>query len=156
MSGGKVAAIVVAIVVVAVGAAIGAGWWWLRAHKDELQRTGKESFRDGAHYGIGKDANACVVEAERRLRHVGSSPVSSSVSSVSFDGILGEAANKVFLEGCLKASTMPPSFCDGVPKRDDMTASVRWLSTKCATLGDAREPCTRLLGAVQERCEAPR
>lgn len=113
---------------------------WLYLNADRLSEQGKAAMRDGAHFGGGKQAPACVEEALRRLdqREL---------------GILGEATNKVFLEACLDVAVLPPGFCDGVAPRDQIIASASWALRRCEEAGRANhQPCTRLVGAIQERC----
>jgi len=131
------AAIVLAVV------AVGGGWWWLQAHKDELMEKGSSAMHEGDEYGKGKDGNACVDEAVRRLSTT--------------KGILNEATNKVFLESCLRTVTIPAGFCDGIPPRDEIMKSATWALSFCQTRSSTAElhqQCTRLVGAIQERCLA--
>ncbi len=143
MSAGKVVAIGCGAAVVVAAALVAGGVFWVRAHQGELVEAGKGAFKEGAHFGEGRDAAACVAEAERRLPSLG--------------GALDEATNKVFLEGCLKTATLPAGFCDGIPARNDILASVHWAGTRCTGVPAASQArCTRLIGAVQERCQAGR
>lgn len=113
---------------------------WFYGNSEALAEQGKAAMRDGAHFGGGKDANACVDEALRRLRELDL-------------GFIGEATNKVFLEACLDVASRPAGFCDGVPPRDEILQSAGWLLARCEALGRPDDqPCTRLLGAVQESC----
>ena len=139
----KTFVVIGALIVVAGLATCGGLYAWLQSHKDELNRAAKESLRDGAHFGDGKDAAACVGEAEARLLHV--------------DGVIAEASNKVFLEGCLKTASLPAGFCEGIPPRSELRQSIAWAATRChnEAASDAQR-CGRLIGAVQERCEARR
>ncbi len=116
---------------------------WLYANSDRLAEQGKATMREGAHFGGGKDAPACVDEALRRLY-------------ASDLGIIGEATNKVFLEACLDVAKRPPGFCDGAPPRGEILKSADWLLERCQAAGHPNDqPCTRLLGAIQERCLEP-
>ena len=113
---------------------------WLAANADRLTEQGKAAMHDGAHFGGGKQAPACVEEALRRLEQADL-------------GIVGEATNKVFLEACLDVAARPPGFCDGVPPRDQILTSATWAMDRCAQGGRANsQPCTRLVGAIQEKC----
>src|SRR4051794_39076746 len=125
-------ALIIGLVVLVLAFAVGSsGYWWLSLHKDELTKAGKTSFVDGAHYGTGKSADACVSEAERRLATI--------------DGVIAEAVNKQFLSGCLKTATLPESFCRGVPRPDEILKSATWCLARCAAVAQ-QQPCTRLIG----------
>ena len=113
---------------------------WLFANSDRLTEQGKAAMHDGARFGGGQQAPTCVEEALRRLEQADL-------------GILGEATNKVFLEACLDVPKLPPGFCEGVPPRDQIIKSATWAMSRCAQAGRANsQPCTRLVGAIQEKC----
>lgn len=117
---------------------------WLYSSSDRLAAEGKAAMREGAHFGGGKGAEECVGEALRRL-------------STQDLGIVGEATNKVFLEACLDVAQAPPGFCHGVPPRDEILKTATWLLARCEGAGRPNDqPCTRLLGAIQEYCLEPR
>lgn len=141
MTRGTRIALALGLGVVLLGLAlIGGVAAWLYGNSDRLAEEGKAAMHDGAHFGGGKEAPACVDEALRRLKEQDL-------------GIIGEATNKVFLEACLDVTKRPAGFCDGVPPRDEILKSASWLLSRCEAAGRANDqPCTRLLGAVQESC----
>jgi hypothetical protein len=117
----------------------GAGYLWLQSNSEELREAGKAAVREGQAWGRGKTGADCVNEGLTRL---------ASVS-----GVVAEATNKVFVEACLKVSHVDDAFCMGVPPRNEIMQSATWALERCAALGKADDPaCTRLVGAIQERC----
>lgn len=136
----KILAALAAVVVFGLGAALVGGFFWLQSHSEELAVQGKAALRAGHEFGRGKEAPACVDEALGRL---GGSP-----------GIVAEATNKVWLAACLKSARVPAGYCDDVPPRNEIMRSATWALERCAELGREDQPCTRLVGAIQERCLA--
>jgi hypothetical protein len=142
-TGAKVAIAVVGGLVLLAGGTCGGIALWLNAHGDELQAKGKVVMQEGASFGKGKPARACVDEGLRRLPNL--------------DGIMAEATNKVFVESCLKTATIDAAFCAGVPPRDEIMQSATWAVSTCASYGKpGDQSCSRLVGAIQERCLKPR
>lgn len=142
-SGAKVAiAIVGGLFLLAGGTCAGVAVW-LQANSEELKEKGKAVMREGASFGRGKPAQACIDEGVRRLPNL--------------DGVVAEATNKVFVESCLKVAVLDTAFCANVPPRGEIMQSAMWALGVCANLGKAGDqPCTRLVGAIQERCMKPR
>ena len=141
-TGSKIAIGVVAAVLVAGFATCGGVYVWLQANGERLQEEGKAVMKEGGGFGMGKDAAACVTEAVRRLP--------------TLDGIIAEATNKVFLESCLKTARVDAPFCEGVPPRNEIMQSATWAVARCEALGKGGDQaCSRLVGAIQERCLAP-
>jgi hypothetical protein len=138
MSAGKIVLIVVAVIVVGIAAAIGGGYWWVQKNAPRLQEEGKAAMKEGAHFGSGKPITACLDEALRRL-----TPET---------GIMDEAKNKQFFSACMKVADMTPDFCVGVPPRGEIMQTATWAVAKCNELGRNDKECTRLVGAIQERC----
>lgn len=139
MSGAKIAGLIVLALLLVLGAVCGGGYLWLQSNSERLKDEAKDAMRDGAHHGSGQPATVCVQEAVRRLDAI--------------DGVIAEARNKVFLEACLKVATLPERFCDGVPPRGELLATVGWASDLCTSLGrPGDQQCGRLVGAVQQRC----
>jgi hypothetical protein len=135
----KVLATVVAIgLLIAVGV-LAATWVWLQQNADRLKVVEQEAMREGAHLGSGEHASVCEAEALRRLP--------------TLDGVLDEARNKRFLTACLKVAKIDDAYCEGVPPRDQVMASARWAVARCEKAGRGGDAsCTRLVGAIQERC----
>lgn len=138
--GWRIAALVGAGLLLLVLGTCGGVYAWFQMNADRLAEQGKAAMRDGAHFGGGQQAPVCVAEALRRLTQ-------------GELGIVGEATNKVFLESCLDVAKRPTGFCDGVPPRDQIIASASWALARCEALGQGgSQPCTRLVGAIQENC----
>jgi hypothetical protein len=136
----KVILIILVIGIALVAGAVFVGVRWFRAHEGELRAQGKAVIAEGQDFGRGKDAEACVAESFARLKRC--------------DGFICEAKTKIFLQHCVSTANIPPSFCDGVPKRSEILASARWALDECARRGlPNHQPCTRLVGALQEACE---
>lgn len=140
-TGAKVAIGVVLGLVLIGGATCGGIFIWFQANADELRASGKATLREGASFGSGKDARACIDEGLRRL------PAAQA------SGIVAEATNKVFVESCLKIAKVDDTFCVGVPPRDEIMQSATWAVQTCAAAGKpGDQACARLVGAIQERC----
>lgn len=137
----KILAALAGVSVLLVVAAVGAGFLWLQNNADTLAEQGKAAMRDGYDFGRGKQATACLDEALARLSDT--------------SGLIAEATNKVWLASCFKSADIPPGFCDDVPPRSEIVQSATWAVGRCEKAGRKDQPCTRLVGAVQERCLAP-
>jgi len=135
----KVLLIIFLIGVVLVALAIFLGYRWFRAHEGELREQGQAVVAEAENFGRGKDANACVDESFVRLRRC--------------DGFICEAKTKIFLENCVRTSTVPPGFCDNIPKSSEVLATVTWALNECSRRGmENDKPCTRLVRGLQEIC----
>lgn len=120
------------------------GFLYLQANRERLAADGSTLLREGAHFGSGRDAQACLDEALRRLEAA--------------SDILDEARNKAWLAACLKTAAVSTGFCGDIPPRQEIWASATWAAQRCEKAGrKGQQPCARLIGAVQERClAAPR
>jgi hypothetical protein len=142
-TGAKVAIAVVGGLLLVGGGTCAGVALWLNSNADDLQAKGKVVMQEGAAFGKGKPARACVDEGLRRLPNL--------------DGIVAEATNKVFVESCLKTATLDAAFCAGVPPRDEIMQSATWAVSMCESLGKpGDQSCSRLVGAIQQRCTKPR
>ena len=139
MSALKIVGIVVAVIVVLGGVTCGGAYLWFRQNSERLATEGKAAMDEGKNFGTGKSAQVCVDEALRRL--------------TGDLGIIGEAQNKVFFESCLKVATLPEGFCKDIPPRSEIMRTATWAVARCASLSRSDQPCTRLVGAIQERCQ---
>ncbi len=138
--GARIALFVGLGLVLLVVGTCGGVYAWFQLNADRLAEQGKAAMHDGAHFGGGQEAPVCVTEALLRVTQGDL-------------GIVGEATNKVFLESCLDVAKRPAGFCDGVPPRDQVIASATWALARCEALGHGgSQPCTRLVGAIQESC----
>jgi len=130
--------VAVACVVLGVVAAV-AGFLWFRAHAGELRERAEAVRAEARELGASSTPDGCVGGALRRLD--------------SGRGILDQAMAQAFLGGCLEAAPADPRFCEGVPARSEIMASVRWALGRCAELGRADDQaCARILGEVQSYC----
>lgn len=127
----------VGFVVLVAGIIIAARW--VRSQGASLQEEGKVLMAEAEEFGKGKDGEACLDESFRRLK--------------ACNGFICEAKVKVFLQGCLSSATVPPEFCQGVPKPTEIMATVRYQLAECEKRGMAsNKPCTRLISGVQAHC----
>jgi hypothetical protein len=141
MKAAKVVLIVAALLLLALVGAGALGWFWLQNNSARLREEGKAAMQDGAHFGSGKSTRECVDEALRRL-----TPEL---------GIIDEAKNKTFLTACLKVADLDRSLCNGVPPRKEIIETANWAVSFCNSHGRPDQACTRLVGALQERCQSP-
>ncbi len=138
----KILLIIFLVGVLLLVAAVYIGYRWIRSHEGELRDMGEDATREAQEFGRGKDADACIVETLTRGDRCG--PVD----------LFCEVKAKIFLENCLQVATVPADFCATVPKQTNIMGSVKWQMSECGRRGHANEQrCTRLLAAVQERCE---
>jgi len=127
----------VGFVVLVAGIIIAARW--VRSQGASLQTEGKALMAEAQEYGKGKDGEACVDESFRRLK--------------TCNGFICEARVKIFLQACLPSATVPPEFCEGVPKPSEIMATVRYQLGECEKRGMTNDkPCTRLIAGVQAYC----
>jgi hypothetical protein len=136
VSRGRKLAIVGALLVLAA-LLVGALVLW-RVKAPELRARGKAAVHEGIAFAKGRDAEACLAEATRRLEGI---------------SWLGEAENKSFLASCLRTARPDAALCADLPPRSDAHASARWARALCnARHVKETEPCVRLIGALQRAC----
>ncbi len=135
----KVLLIVFAILAVLLAVGVFLGIRWFQSQRGQLHEQGQQLMAEAREFGRGKEAKACMSEAFTRLR--------------ACDGFICEAKVNVFLKTCLDVAEVPPGFCDGVPRRDEIMATARWTIDQCTKYDLAgHQPCNRLMRAVQEHC----
>jgi hypothetical protein len=123
------------VLVIIVG---GAGvFWYVHHNRARLMASGRRLMAEGAAYGRGRDANACIEEALRRGER----------------GFADGIRANVFLNGCLKTATVPPEVCAPVPPRNEIIRTSMWAAHECERRGHPGPPCTNLMQQLQIRCE---
>jgi hypothetical protein len=136
----KVLLIVFAVgfVVLVIGIIVAARW--VKQRGESLKNEGVAVIAEARAFGEGKDAEACIAESMSRLDRA--------------SGFLGEPKVRMFLRHCLQAANVTPEACAGVPKREEILKTVSWSFGECAKRGKPNDrPCTRVLLALQQRCE---
>jgi hypothetical protein len=135
----KILLLILLVLAVLLGIGVFFGIRWVQSKGGRLRDEGQQVMAEAREFGRGKEANACMSEAFVRLR--------------ACDGFICEAKVNVFLKTCLEAAEVPPGFCEGVPRRDEIMAAARWTIDQCSQRGMAGDqPCNRLMRAVQEYC----
>jgi hypothetical protein len=138
----KIVLVVAVALALLAAAAMGFGYWWLKAHAQELKATGEQSVAAGEAFAAGRDQSACIDEAVQRASKC--------------DGMMCEVRNRLFLEGCLKKATLVVTLCVGVPPRSEIMQSVQWALGRCQGPDEeANQRCSRLVSAIQEYCHKP-
>lgn len=132
----KIVLLVFGICVAFGGACVGAGVWWFSENKDRLVEMGQVAEAEGRGFAKGRTASECVAEGRRRVGDCGE-----------LDPIC-EAGIGIFLGACLEVATPEPGFCDGVPRGDDIMASVQYRLEVCGS----DEACGRLANKIQDHC----
>lgn len=136
-----VLAIVVAALVVWAAASV-VTWRSFTATRATLVEQGAAIRSEGAAYGHGREVRECIGESLRRLQ-----------SSREFTN---EVSSRLFLDGCLSTATVPPSFCESVPRQDE-AAAAEWPINECRSR-DAAEisRCSRVMQEVLRYCDRAR
>ncbi len=126
--------IVAMLVVGGVGVA-----YWVKANQGRLKAMGRHATDEGKAFAARHDADGCVTEALARSDKKG--------------GIIDEVEHGIFLRACLSAAPRSPTFCDPVPKPDEMLRTATWVNDECTRRGHARDQgCGTLLQAVEHAC----
>ena len=137
----KVLLVIGVVVFGLVSTAFTIGFFWFRAHSKELRREAARTSNEAQEFARGKEINACVDEGLRRA---------ANCSPTSF---ICMAQAQVFVRQCAQAATVPPHFCDDVPKPTDIMATVKWQQAECARRGRANDSrCPQVVGALQTYC----
>ena len=124
-------------------AVIGGVVWWFSANKDRLVGEGKTAMAEGSAFAADHDQSACVDEGLRKVSGC--------------DGIMCEATSKIFMKTCVDQAKPTSGFCEGVPPRNEIMKTSRWIIAECQRRGRKSDDqrCQRLLQAVPESCEKP-
>lgn len=110
--------------------AIVAGGLWFRGNQNEFA----ESTRQGVRFGLVRDEEACVQEAQRRAAEA--------------TDIAGQVGVGQFMRGCLEYSQPTQGFCDNVPPPTSIGKTAAWQSQRC---GD-NVHCRTVIQVVQTYC----
>ena len=122
----------------------GGGYLWFKANKDDLKAEGTATMDEAEAFGAKHTQDECITESLSRLDKCGAGQ---------FAGIKCKSLASIYLRQCLGKASPSPDVCKGVPRTDDIMASVKWQMKACL---DAKRPnnqdCTRLMQAVQRHC----
>jgi hypothetical protein len=135
------ALLVVGVVLVLLAIVAGvAGYWWYTKHGREFMEAARQAHAEGVQFGEETDDEGCLHEALARHKQAG--------------GLAQSISHNLFLKGCLSSSEQTEGFCDGVPKRLQIVASMTWQTKRCAGAGFTDPTCRQLFAQVQEYCES--
>jgi hypothetical protein len=99
----------------------------------------KAAIRDGAKFGDGVDAPACMGEAVARVKNAGHTQA---------------LMVRLFLTSCLKVAKPVARFCDDVPAKTDRKRTASWKLKMNQTYGLNPPDETDVVLAIQFTCEA--
>lgn len=134
-------AVVAALMVLGTALVVAAGYWFAK-NKDELLAMGNRAKLEGEQFGNQSDADGCISEALRRLD--------------ADNGFMAQVQHRLFLVECLRVAPRSDAFCDEVPAPSAIMETVAYAMAACNRLGhQGDQPCTRLMGGVQEACHKP-
>jgi hypothetical protein len=120
------------------------GYRWLSRNRGRLAAEAREITRQGAEFGKGKEIVACLDESARMYQTAGKT-------------FKSQITTRVWLESCIRASTVPPEFCANVPRKSQTFASAQWSLDECAKRGLPNDQgCSNLLVAAVGACEGTR
>lgn len=127
----------VVLVIMVIGV-VAAGFFISRAFSG-LREQGQVVMADAQAYGRGRGSSECIEEGFRRLAEC--------------DGIVCQGTNQAWLQSCLDVSNRDPALCDGVPREEEIRASVDWRIRVCRERNAADpQSCAQLMGSVQRVC----
>ena len=108
----------------------------LEAQSEELKEHAEALIVEAKTFAKGKPQTACMDEAVSRLEAC---------------GFLCQIENTIFFRACLDSAEPDEALCAGVP--DSILGSVAWRLEECEKVGrEGDQPCTRLMGQVQDYC----
>ncbi|HKO56094.1 MAG TPA: hypothetical protein VJ276_09460 [Thermoanaerobaculia bacterium] len=120
------------------------GYRWLNRNRGRLAVQAREISRQGAEYGRGKEIGACLDESARIYQTAGKT-------------FKSQITTRLWLESCIRASTVPPEFCANVPRKSQAFASGQWALEECAKRGLPNDQgCSNLLVAAVGACDLKR
>lgn len=131
-------AVVVVLILIVAGLAA-----WLSFNFDEIRETGSRLEVQGRELGPLTDQDGCLGAALHELDQSA--------------GLTGEVGVRLFLRACLEEAGDSAGFCEGVPPIDEVFDSAMWQLERCREEGrEASQPCSRLMGVLQEACAPQR
>ncbi len=135
-----IGAVVAAGLVLMIALATG-GVLWLQQNRGKMMEQGTATKAEGRAFGEKTSQDACVAEA---------------VSRLAGSGIMSQALDQMFLEGCLRAAGKSAGLCDNVPEKNSIIATAMWQIQRCDKLGHSNDQaCGRLMNGVQSYCLKP-
>lgn len=135
----KVLLVVLVAGILCAGVAIFVGIRWARREFRQIKQDGPRMVAEAKDFGRGKVGEACVVESMSRLG--------------ACDGFICEAKTKMFLSNCLSTATVPPEFCNDVPRHGEILKTATWAQSECTRRGASDVTrCTRVITAIQDYC----
>lgn len=135
----KVLLIIGLVAVIALVAVAGLGVYLWRQHGRGFFERTMESAKEGREHGLRTNERGCLDESIERHRRA--------------EGFGEITRVNTFLQGCLRASTPTPGFCDGVPGPFEFKRSADWGLDRCREHGlSLAKQCQQLFAQVQSHC----
>lgn len=117
-------------------------YFWAQQTAVEMRASGERVQAEATTFAAAHTQAECVDESLRRSDACGQEMA-----------IMCRAETGVFLRRCAAAAAPTPTFCDGVPRADDLMAGANWAVAYCGQLGRSGDPhCPQLVRAVVELC----
>jgi hypothetical protein len=138
-TGAKIAiGCLIAAVLGALLLAGGSYFFYQRYGKDMIAAI-EQSLDEGKKFGGDSDEGRCMSEALDRYR--AARDLSSSIKT------------RIFLQGCLDASSGTAGFCDGVPGLFEFSRTISWRRERCEQVGlGGDQICEQLFEEMQKYC----
>lgn len=134
----KVILLVVGLFILTVVVLAVVAYKTIKTHEPELRASVEKVSAEGKTFGTGKAPADCIEEALRRADR----------------SFTGQIRTRMFADACLKASTQPPGYCDGVPS--GVIATAKWANTECIRRGmTGDQACVGVYTAVGDYCHRP-
>ena len=138
-TGVKVILIIAALILLLVLAVAGFGFYWWTQYGQRMMEGAQTAQSDGREFGRSTDNAGCLNETLTRHR--------------AHSGFSDAIANNLFLNGCLQASRPSAGFCDGVPRVEEVRATIEWHLERCRQANLQDSYCNQIFQQVQQYCE---
>ncbi|HEX4327829.1 MAG TPA: hypothetical protein VH105_13475 [Burkholderiales bacterium] len=128
---------------VVAAAAVGGGYWFFKYKAPRLLDEEKAAYAQGLKEGASMTEQACYERAVRVLK----SPEGQSV--------FGNVRSSEAFKGCLQSSQPQKTFCEAVPREEDVMAAIAWQLETCASFDVDERYCRPTVTALRKYCASP-
>ena len=117
----------------------GGGYFFYQYYGKDMIGAIEQSLNEGQAFGRESDEARCMNESLARLR--ADRTLTSAIKT------------RIFLQGCLDASSGTAGFCDGVPGILEFSRTVSWRQEKCEQVNLAGDQmCQQMFEEMQKYC----